>query len=77
MPSPRRSSFAYSGSEECRMVFMANGHDKRKNALQSTLGYNAMVHAWVHLFDKRWDHDECRRFECGAFCTLGGFPMVA
>ncbi|CAL9122353.1 unnamed protein product [Musa acuminata var. zebrina] len=78
MPGPRRSSFACAGSEERRMVFVAGGHDERKNALRSTLAYDVAADAWVRLPDMARERDECRGlFARGAFRVLGGFPTAA
>ena len=40
------------------MVFIVNGCNKRKNALQSTLTYDVVAIVWAHLPNMAWDHNE-------------------
>ncbi|KAG6535852.1 F-box/kelch-repeat protein At1g15670-like [Zingiber officinale] len=78
MPGTGRSFFACAGSTERRMVFVAGGHDERKNALRSALAYDVAADAWVRLPDMAQARDEC----CGvlvrdAFQVLDGYPTEA
>ncbi|THG03941.1 hypothetical protein TEA_008816 [Camellia sinensis var. sinensis] len=59
MPGGGRLFFG-SASDFDRMVYVAGGHDKKKNALKSALSYDVAKDEWIKLLDMKKERDGCR-----------------
>ncbi|CAL9101419.1 unnamed protein product [Musa textilis] len=72
LPSPLRSYFAcaaaHDSDEGCRTVYIAGGHDDRKNGLRSALAYDVAGDSWKPLPDMARE-----RIECHAVTLRGKF----
>ncbi|KAH7866288.1 hypothetical protein Vadar_018281 [Vaccinium darrowii] len=73
IPGGPRSFFACA-SDLDRVVYVAGGHDKEKNALRSALAYDVAKDEWVQLPDMAMERDECDGvFHGGKFHVIGGY----
>lgn len=73
MPGLERSFFACA-SDSDRTVYVAGGHDYRKNALASALAYDVLKDEWIRLPDMASQRDECKGvFHRGKFLVIGGY----
>ncbi|KAL7222245.1 hypothetical protein ACSBR1_024037 [Camellia fascicularis] len=74
MPGGGRLFFG-SASDSDRMVYVAGGHDKEKNALKSAMAYDVAKDEWIKLPDMKKERDECKGvFFDGKFNVIGGYP---
>ncbi|XP_028117412.1 F-box/kelch-repeat protein At1g15670-like [Camellia sinensis] len=74
MPGGGRLFFG-SASDFDRMVYVAGGHDKKKNALKSALSYDVAKDEWIKLLDMKKERGECKGvFFDGKFHVISGYP---
>ncbi|KAI0491787.1 hypothetical protein KFK09_026047 [Dendrobium nobile] len=72
MPGPTRFLFACAGSPE-NQVFIAGGHDERKNALKSAMVYDIAKDNWTMLPEMAREREDCTGvFAAGLFQVIGG-----
>ena len=57
-------------------MFVAGGHDDKKNALKSVIAYVITKDEWIPLLDMAQECDECKAmFHRGKFHVIGGYCM--
>ncbi|CAD6261044.1 unnamed protein product [Miscanthus lutarioriparius] len=77
MPGPRRSFFTCTAVGGA--VYVAGGHNDKKNVLQLALAYDPDADAWAQLSDMAEERDKPRGL-CvaagggGRFLVVGGYP---
>lgn len=73
MPGRPRSFFGCT-SDGDRVVLVAGGHDKEKNALRSAVAYHVERDEWAALPDMSRERDECKGiFHGSKFHVIGGY----
>ncbi|MCL7032519.1 hypothetical protein MKW94_008107 [Papaver nudicaule] len=72
MPGDMRSFFGC--ASDSKTVYIAGGHDQKKNALRSVLAYDVCSDVWVALPDMARRRDECRGLVYGGkLHVIGGY----
>ncbi|RWW37282.1 hypothetical protein BHE74_00057632 [Ensete ventricosum] len=75
LPSPLRSYFACAATDDSdegrRTVYIAGGHDDRKNGLRSALAYDVAGDSWKPLPDMA-----CERIDCHGVTLRGKFLVL-